>query len=48
MHLDALCAVHVANAEMAARGELAFAVERTSGKVELIIALGSLREVANT
>lgn len=48
MHLDGLCAVHVAKAEMAARGELAFAVERTSGRVELIIALGSLWAEANT
>lgn len=36
------------NAEIPARGELGFAVDRTSGEVELIIALGSLQGVANT
>lgn len=45
--LDGLCAVHVANAGMAARGELGFAVERGSGETELVLALGSLQEGAN-
>lgn len=40
--MDGLYAVIVA------RGELGFAVERTSGDVELIIALGSLWEAPNT
>lgn len=45
--LDSLCAAHVANAGMAARGELGFAVELGSGEAELILALGSLQAGAN-
>lgn len=45
--LDGVCAVHVANAGLAAGGELGFAVERGSGETELVLALGSLQEGAN-
>lgn len=46
--MDGPRAMHVANAEIVERGEQDFAVERTSGEIELIMALGSLWEVANT
>lgn len=47
MRWDTLYAMPVAKAEIMASGELGFVVERMSGEVELIIALGCLQEVAN-
>lgn len=48
MRLDSLYAMPLANDEITVRGELGFVVKHTSGEVELIIALGSLQEGANT